>query len=101
MDDYNDELNEVAGDQGVAFPFSRGLWLICHLVSAINPDDLDAIDESVPFTKHTLDMLFGRIHSAEEYRYYFESNPHGSQYHHHFDRFATENVTAKNILAEL
>ena len=29
----------------------RRFYLACHLVAAINPTDLDALDESVPFTK--------------------------------------------------
>ena len=37
----------------------------------MNPDDLDAMDESVPFTKTTLDNLLGIQHSDETYRHYF------------------------------
>jgi len=29
----------------------RRFYLACHLAAAINPTDLDALDESVPFTK--------------------------------------------------
>jgi hypothetical protein len=39
-DDYDDESREVLGDQGVALPYTRGFWLICQLVAAMNPDDL-------------------------------------------------------------
>jgi hypothetical protein len=38
----------------------------------MNPDDLDAMDESVPFAKNTLDSLLGIQHSEESYRYYFD-----------------------------
>merc|ERR1712174_67094 len=58
-DDYGDESREVLQDQGEALPYTRGFWLICQLVAAMNPDDLDAMDESVPFTKNTLDNLLG------------------------------------------
>jgi len=34
-------------------------------------DDLDAMDESVPFTKTTLDNLLGIEHNEESYRHYF------------------------------
>jgi hypothetical protein len=34
-----------------AIPYSFGFYLVCHLVAALNPTDLDALDESVPFTK--------------------------------------------------
>lgn len=71
-DDFGDESREVMGDQGDALPYTRGFWLICQLVAAINPDDLDAMDESVPFTKATLDNLLGIQHNEESYRYYFD-----------------------------
>ncbi|GAX18518.1 hypothetical protein FisN_10Hh283 [Fistulifera solaris] len=71
-DDYEDEMREVLADQGAAFPYTRGFWLICALVSACFPDDLDALDESVPFTKTTLDRLLGMDHTGESYKYYFE-----------------------------
>ena len=71
-DDYGDESREVLGDQGDALPYTRGFWLICQLVAAMNPDDLDAMDESVPFTKSTLDNLLGIQHNEASYRYYFD-----------------------------
>lgn len=70
-DDFHDEAQEVLKDQGAALPFSRGFHLICQLVAAMNPDDLDAMDESVPFTKATLDNLLGVQHNEESYRHYF------------------------------
>merc|ERR1719281_433245 len=72
-DDYGDESREVLEDQGEALPYTRGFWLICQLVAAMNPDDLDAMDESVPFTKLTLDNLLGIKHNEESYRYYFDA----------------------------
>ncbi|KAL3920869.1 MAG: hypothetical protein SGILL_003046 [Bacillariaceae sp.] len=70
-DDFDDESREVLGDQGVALPYTRGFWLIGQLVAAMNPDDLDAMDESVPLTKNTLDNLLGVQHNEESYRHYF------------------------------
>jgi hypothetical protein len=72
-DDFGDESREVLEDQGEALPYTRGFWLICQLVAAMNPDDLDAMDESVPFTKQTLDNLLGIQHNEESYKYYFDS----------------------------
>lgn len=66
-----DESREVLADQGAALPYTRGFWLICQLVAAMNPDDLDAMDESVPLTKATLDNLLGVQHNEESYRHYF------------------------------
>jgi hypothetical protein len=71
-DDFRDEMNEVLKDQGAALPFTKGFWLICALVAAQNPDDLDAMDESVPFTKSTLDNLLGIQHTPEAYKHYFD-----------------------------
>jgi hypothetical protein len=42
------------------------------LVAAMNPNDLDAMDESVPFTKQTLDNLLGVQHNEASYRHYFD-----------------------------
>jgi len=70
-DDFRDEANEVLRDQGAALPFSKGFHLIGQLVAAMNPDDLDAMDESVPFTKSVLDNLLGIEHNEETYRHYF------------------------------
>ena len=71
-DDFNDEADEVHKDQGKALPFTVGFYLICSLVAAMNPNDLDAMDESVPFTKPTLDNLLGIQHDERSYRHYFD-----------------------------
>jgi len=71
-DDFKDESNEVMRDQGAALPYTKGFHLICTLVAAMNPDDLDAMDESVPFTKTTLDNLLGIESNEESYRHYFD-----------------------------
>lgn len=70
-DDFGDEAREVLRDQGAALPYSKGFHLICQLVAAMNPDDLDAMDESVPFTKTTLDNLLGIENNEQSYRHYF------------------------------
>jgi len=71
-DDFEDEAREVLKDQGKALPFSKGFHLITTLVAAMNPDDLDAMDECVPFTKFTLDNLLGFESNNDTYRHYFE-----------------------------
>jgi len=71
-DDFVDEAEEVQKDQGMCLPFSKGFHLICQLVAAMNPEDLDAMDESIPFTKFTLDNLLGIVHNEKTYRYYFD-----------------------------
>lgn len=71
-DDFKDEAQEVLRDQGAALPYTKGFHLICTLVAAMNPDDLDAMDESIPFTKGTLDNLLGVQHNEESYKHYFD-----------------------------
>ena len=73
FDNFKDEGLEILKDQGVALPYTKGFHLLATLVAAINPDDLDAIDESVPFTKNTLSNLLGIQMEEESYRYYFDS----------------------------
>ena len=100
LDDYSDEKEEVIGDQGTAFPFTKGFWLISQLVAAINPHDLDAIDENVPFTKYSLDNVLGRRHTPEEYHYYFERNPHAHLYVDLYPRFLNEATVAGAIVSK-
>jgi len=72
-DDFVDEAKEVLKDQGVALPFSKGFHLICQLVAVMCPDDLDAMDECVPFTKFTLDNTLGIVSNEKSFRHYFDS----------------------------
>ena len=52
-------------DQGKGFPYTKGYWIINQLISCINPYDLDAIDENLPFSKATLDDILGRVHTPQ------------------------------------
>lgn len=91
VDDYEDERREVLKKQGPKLPYTRGLWLMCLLVGAINPDDLDCLDESsAPLTKYTLDLIMGRHVSDQEYRAYFNSHPGSYQYRPMYGRFYEE-----------
>lgn len=73
--DYNDEKNEVLKNQGKNFPYPKGLWLLCNIAAAKNPYDLDALDQHAPLTKLTIEGLFGRLYSEEEYQRYFDKHP--------------------------
>merc|ERR1712232_434041 len=97
-DDFADERREVEKDQGVGFPYTKGYWLISQLVASINPYDLDAIDENLPFTKNTLDNMLGRVHTPQEYQYYFERNPHASLYVDLYPRFLKEVTFARKFV---
>ncbi len=71
-DDFEDEAREVHRDQGEVLPYTKGFHLIGQLVGAMNPDDLDAMDESIPLTKWTLDNIMGVQTTDQEYRRYYE-----------------------------
>lgn len=114
FDDFADESEEVLKDQGKAFPYTFGMHLVGQLVAAFNPNDLDAMDESVPFTKPTLDAIQGYVSSPAEFKYYFDSfleaqrsrsadskldkikKEYVSQWPKHFDAFVTA-PAAKDI----
>src|SRR3990167_3049829 len=98
VDDFEDETTQVAEAQGAAFPFTKGLWLLCQLVAAINPSDLDALDENLPLSKFTMDDLMGRQLNPNEYQYLFENNPNAFLYISEYQRFLTEEVCAKAII---
>lgn len=100
IDDYKAEKDEVIYDQGSGFPYTRGFWLISQLVAAINPDDLDAMDENLPFTKNTLDNMLGRVHTYQEYQFYFERNPHAPLYLDVYPQFMTINGFARKIISK-
>lgn len=72
LDDYPTERSEVEHDQGSGIPYSYGFYIICNLVASMNPSDLDALDESIPLTKRTIDNLMGRVTDMKEYEYYFQ-----------------------------
>jgi hypothetical protein len=109
LDDFVTERKEVLHDQGEGIPYSFGFYLVCHLVAAINPTDLDALDESVPFTKRTMDNLMGRTLSGEEYGQYFGlfmNNPYKNAqekaedhrlWHNLYQQFARGDIEACQI----
>jgi hypothetical protein len=72
VDDFQTELREVRADQGDALPYTYGTYLVCTLVGALCPQDLDCMDESIPMTKATLENMLGYVLNAAEYRYYFD-----------------------------
>mmetsp|Transcript_6290 Transcript_6290/g.6575 ORF Transcript_6290/g.6575 Transcript_6290/m.6575 type:complete len:470 (-) Transcript_6290:98-1507(-) len=101
IDDYQDEKREVIYDQGPAFPYTKGFWIISQLVAAINPDDLDAMDENLPFSKYTLDDMLGRKHTPEEYQFYFERNPHFKLYLDLYPVFLNEERSSRSIVSQV
>jgi hypothetical protein len=100
VDDYYDERDEVVKNQGAGFPYSRGVWFLCNLTAAINPFDLDCLDEDLPFTKFALENILGRKLNPNEYQYYFERNPNSVLYVAEYSRFLTEECFSRHIISE-
>ncbi len=98
LDDFISERREVEHDQGPTFPYSRGFWLLSMLVAAINPDDLDALDESIPFTLGTMNNLLGRKLTPPEYAEYWNKNPNSSKYQHLYSQFQREDLVSSQIV---
>jgi hypothetical protein len=73
---FEAECEYMLASQGRAFPFTRGFWVLSQLLTACYPGELGTLDHGLPLTKAALDALLGRRHTTEEYRYYFECNPH-------------------------
>ena len=55
--------------------------MVCQMVGANNPEDLDALDELVPISLTSFNNIMGRVLSNEEYNYYYDkflNNPRHS-----------------------
>lgn len=89
IDDFRDESAQVMAKQGPLFPYSYGLWLISLIVAAINPNDLDILDEDRPLTKYSFDSLLGRCTMEGEYRKYFDAAPAAKAYRSKYNQYAT------------
>lgn len=99
VDDFLAERKEVFEAHGPTFPFSRGLWMLCLILAAINPFDLDAIDsKKAPFSRKTLSEIMGRILSEQEMMRYLETNPNAAPFKSLFGRFINENATGLDIV---
>lgn len=112
VDDFATEQHEVMVAQGESLPYSYGFWLICQLVAAINPLDLDAVDEGAPLTRKTMNELLGHTLSAREYEDYFNlflNNPlktaqqnreSAELWNRHFSALNTKEASQVQALAE-
>ena len=98
------------------------MWVVSNLAAAVNPNDMDAIDDDLPFSKFTLgtvisscchvfiicdrncinwsisDELMGRTHCESEYAYYFNNHPQTSRYSEFYNQFLNESCHARNFL---
>jgi hypothetical protein len=78
LQNFDAERLEVLNDQGAWLPYSRSVWLICSLVAALNPNDLDALDQHAPLSKPILDSFLGRLATMSEYEGYFLQHPNAT-----------------------
>lgn len=89
ISDFKKEQTNVLLCQGYAFPYSKGYWLLCTLLTALFPDDLGALAEHAPLTKSTLDKLMGRVLMRKEYAHYFGLHPNMDVFVHECNHFVT------------
>ena len=75
LQNFGAEQLEVLNDQGPEFPYSEAVWTLCCLTAALNPNDLDALDQHAPLSKPTLDNLLGHVTTAGDYESYFTQHP--------------------------
>jgi hypothetical protein len=99
-DYFEEEKLEIAKFQGDFFPFSRGLWLLCMLVGAISPDDLDTLLDPYPLTKYTLEIILGRELTQQEYEKYWSQNPNSFKYATMYMTFCAEKRKACDFIGK-
>jgi hypothetical protein len=78
LQNFDAERLEVLNDQGAWLPYTRSVWLICSLVAALNPNDLDALDQHAPLCKAIIDTFLGRLATMTEYEGYFLQHPNAT-----------------------
>jgi len=101
MDDFKSEREQVLNAQGPVVPYNQGWYIIAGLVGCINPHDLDALDENLPFTKFTIDNLMGYVIPEMDYRRYWAKNMNANLLVPDlYSQFANERVFASNIVSK-
>lgn len=89
--DFIDAFKEVQNNHGRKFPYNRGIWILCNLAAASNPQDLEALNKHTPLSKPTLDQFMGRVITDTEYNCYFYTHPlaHRQLFHPDYKLFKT------------
>ena len=98
VDYFEEERQNIVKLQGPMFPYTKGIWIMCLLVGAINPDDLDDLDSPHPLTKFTLDNLLGRHTTPQEYELYWANNPHSHNFRTRKTAFTQEETCARMLV---
>ncbi len=94
-DDFNSKADEIKQAQGKGFPFTRGIWMLLQILGAISPNDLDLIDEALPFSRFSLESISGTKWSIEQYNAYWNFFPSKDRYADCYDRLANANNDPK------
>lgn len=102
IDDYRSELLQVREKQGIRFPYTPGLHNACASLAADddNKNDLDMVDENVPFTKMQLDNLLGYVMTLETYRDYWIHNMNAAVYDKDYAAFSGEPCIQRVLVPE-
>ena len=96
LQNFDAERLEVLNDQGAWLPYTRSVWLICSLVAALNPNDLDALDQHAPLSKTIIDSFLGRLSTMTEYEGYFLQHPNATWlFKEDFELFVTTPITSQ------
>ena len=94
LQNFRAEQLEVLNDQGPEFPYSQAMWLLCNLTAAMNPNDLDALDQHAPLSKPTLDNILGHVTTPAEYESYFNQHPNANWlFAEDYNQFLTAQIT--------
>lgn len=100
IDDVVSETIQVIDKQGPLMPYNEGIWLICLAEGAANPNDLDALDENLPFTRFQFEELYGIKCPEERYQAYWNSNPNSFLYPDVFMQFRDTQTSQRSIISE-
>ena len=95
LQNFRPEQLEVLNDMGPEFPYSEAMWMLCNLTAALNPNDLDALDQHAPLSKPTLDSILGNITTAADYESYFNQHPNANYlFAEDYQQFLTAPITS-------
>lgn len=102
-DDDVSEAAEMRKNHGEGFPIpiSQAFLDLCALVAPICPD-LDALDESIPLTKFTIENILNKKITDATYRAYWDQNPNAKMFESLYSEFLnTPKLSSADIIAKI
>ena len=91
-DDFIKEREAVLKQQGSAFPFSEGIWLMKQLFGINNPHDLCGLDNKCPLSIQTLNNFLGRKLTDQEYLHYLVNHPNNANHRHEYLQLSKQDI---------